>query len=146
MPTFECAVCHAKKPEQTKAGPGFITAPNGARLCNACVDGRDRVEMVDKGQVTLYLAADGPDWFAVNRTGGLKYPLLDARGKQLEDLSNPSFIDPAGAEWRGRYYPTTRSVVFQRKRVTRRIGTGVPPTPPATPQKAARGRKQKTKV
>ncbi len=72
-------------------------------------------------------------------------------GQAEVEAGAPRFIDPDGIEWRGRFYPATKALVFQRKKAvagaTARIAAGhVPATARGKKNGSAGGRKGKTRA
>jgi hypothetical protein len=75
---------------------------------------RDEIlqQMKKTGRVTLAAKEDGDKVYAVGE-GGVRFRLTADPGEN--PLARPTFTDKDGNTWRGRYYPGSGSIHFQRR-------------------------------
>lgn len=138
--TFVCPVCKQRRGLMKGSQIQYEPQSNGGKICHTCITRRDQ-EQVKKGKITLTIARIKDDWWAVNRTGKVRYKLMREPGQSdAQVIGSPSFRDQDGHLWQGRLYTASGAAHFQRTK-TKVLANGKPKgKKPAAKAKKARAK------
>lgn len=96
--TFTCDDCGKEKPTQKEGGTGYGKTKDGKVVCYDCCALRDKADMVERGNTTLYLVGHE----VTNWPGTLRFPVTSLRAFRhpfSRHAVMAYFDGPDGSRW-----------------------------------------------